>query len=82
MFETEVLGAAAIGAATVVLAQRLLRRARAHGASGEGASVDLQVALSATKFHRPECRYARDGELVDRSVAAERGLTACGVCDP
>jgi hypothetical protein len=34
------------------------------------------------KFHKPTCRYAKQGEHVSRADAVKRGFSPCGTCKP
>ena len=41
------------------------------------------ITSSGTKFHRPDCRHAKDGaETLTRAEAEARGYAPCGVCKP
>lgn len=41
------------------------------------------ITASGTKYHRPDCRYAKDGaQTLSRAEAETRGYKPCGACKP
>ena len=53
-------------------------------ADGKADAEDtVYITSSGTKFHRPDCRYAKDGaETLTRAEAEARGYAPCGTCKP
>lgn len=40
------------------------------------------VVAGATKFHRPDCRFAGTGRPMGRDAAVAEGLEPCSLCEP
>jgi hypothetical protein len=69
--------AGAVGTTTELAGSATSRIASTIHPDGSGG-----VVASATRFHRPDCRYARGGTPMDRDAAVEEGLEPCSLCEP
>lgn len=69
-------------AGTVATTTKLAGSATSRVASTVRHDASGRVVASATKFHRPDCRYARDGRPIDREAAVADGLEPCSRCEP